>query len=271
VSAKHGEAECLRMENVSVIFRHRPALFNWFGNERGGETRALKGVSLSAPAGRILAVLGPNGSGKTTMLKLIGTTLLPTSGSIHVHGIDVIRHPERARRAVGFAVAAERSFYPRLTARENLDFFGALDNIPRSERAGRIEEVLNSTGLKEEADVLVMKFSSGMYQKLGIARALLKRPSLLLADEPSRSLDPGAAAQFWNLLRALTGPETTVVLTTHNFAEAAAVADAVVVLCAGTIRAHRQLNHASIDELRAFYFSQVEPETHAPALAGGGS
>ena len=107
------------------------------------------------------------------------------------------------RERVGFAVATERSFFPRLSARENLDFFATLDDIPRKRRAERVDELLARTALGDAADTLVMKFSSGMYQRLGIARALIKRPSVVLLDEPTRSLDPGSAAQFWNLVREL--------------------------------------------------------------------
>jgi ABC-2 type transport system ATP-binding protein len=166
-------------ESVRKIFRHRPALFNWLGRERGGETIALKDVSFSAGRAEVLVLLGPNGSGKTTALKLISTMLLPDAGSVRVGSFDARRDAGEVRRQVGIAVAAERSFFPRLSASENLDFFAALDEVPRNERARRIKEVLRDTGLEEQADTLVMKFSSGMYQRLGIARALVKRPRLL--------------------------------------------------------------------------------------------
>src|SRR5215470_1225451 len=164
------------LESVSKLFRHRPVLFNWFGRERTGETRALNNVSLEVPTGRVLVLLGPNGSGKTTTLKLISTMLLPDQGRVLVQGFDTRDESVFVRQRVGFAVATERSFFPRLAARENLDFFAALDEIPRSERERRITDVLCETGLAEHADTLVMKFSSGMYQRLGIARALVKRP-----------------------------------------------------------------------------------------------
>ena len=158
-------------ESVSKIFRHRPALFNWVGRERTGETVALKDISFSATGAEVLALLGPNGSGKTSTLKLISTMLLADSGSVRVGGFDAKRDASKVRRRVGIAVATERSFFPRLSARENLDFFAALDEVPRRDRARRIEEVLRDAGLEEQTDTLVMKFSSGMYQRLGLARA----------------------------------------------------------------------------------------------------
>jgi ABC-2 type transport system ATP-binding protein len=242
-------------EAVRKIFRHRPALFNWLGRERGGETVALKDVSFSAALAEVLVLLGPNGSGKTTALKLISTMLLPDAGSVRVGGFDARRNAGEVRRQVGIAIAAERSFFPRLSARENLDFFAALDEVPRAERANRIQQVLHDTGLEEQADTLVMKFSSGMYQRLGIARALVKRPSVLLLDEPTRSLDAATTAHFWATIRGLARQETTVLLATHNFAEAVAVADRLLLLHRGELLADRPVDDGeSAEVLRSYYF-----------------
>jgi ABC-type multidrug transport system ATPase subunit len=269
-------------ESVTKKFRHRPALFNWVGRERTGETVALHDVSFAAAPGDVVALLGPNGSGKTTTLKLISTLLLADAGSVRVAGFDVQREAGKVRRQVGIAVAAERSFFPRLSARENLDFFAALDEVPRPARPGRIEEVLRDSGLAEQADTLVMKFSSGMYQRLGLARALIKRPSVLLLDEPTRSLDAAATAHFWATINALADQETTVFLATHNFAEAAAVATRLLLLHGGELLADRVMgtrfsgdqfsggrssgdpvgNGGSADELRSLYFRLTgEPDT----------
>ena len=125
-------------ESVRKIFRHRPALFNLLGQERGGETVALKDVWFSAAQGEVLALLGPNGSGKTTTLKLISTVLLPDAGSVRVGGCDTRREAGKVRRQVGIAIATERSFFPLLSARENLEFFAALDEVPPRERSRRI-------------------------------------------------------------------------------------------------------------------------------------
>ncbi|MGB9234939.1 MAG: ABC transporter ATP-binding protein [Terriglobales bacterium] len=250
-------------ESVRKVFRHRPALFNWVGRERTGETVALSDVSFSAAATEVIALLGPNGSGKTTALKLISTMLLPDAGSVRVGGFDSQRESGKVRRQVGIAVATERSFFPRLSARENLDFFAALDEVPRRERDRRIEEVLCDTGLDEQADTLVMKFSSGMYQRLGLARALIKRPSVLLLDEPTRSLDAAATSRLWATIRALAGQSTTVFLATHNFAEAAALADRLLFLNRGAVVENRMLSgHESADDLRSLYFQRTgEPDT----------
>jgi ABC-2 type transport system ATP-binding protein len=257
-------------ESVRKVFRHRPALFNWVGRERTGETIALNDVSFSAGGGEVVALLGPNGSGKTSTLKLISTMLLADAGAVRVSGFEARREGKKVRRQVGIAVATERSFFPRLSARENLDFFAALDEVPRRERAARVEEVLRETGLEEQAGTLTMKFSSGMYQRLGLARALVKRPAVLLLDEPTRSLDAAGTVHFWATIRRLARQNTTVFIATHNFAEAAAVSSRALLLHRGELLADRFLaarevapRSAEIAEgLRALYFRLTgEPMT----------
>jgi len=253
--------DTVTLESVSKFFRHRPALWNWFGAERRGVTCALSRVSLRAAEGDVLVILGPNGSGKTTLLKLVSTMLLPDEGRVLVCNADTADQERRARRAVGFAVASERSFFPRLTARENLDFFSALEEIPRQERPSRVQHALEAALLAEVGDTLVMKFSSGMYQRLGIARALLKQPAILLLDEPTRSLDPGGAWRLWQLLRRTAEAGTTILLATHNFEEAVTIGQHVLVLRRGEMAAERRVGHqTSMDDLRSFYFREIEPE-----------
>jgi len=246
------------LESVSKIFRHRPALFHWFAKERSGETRALQDVSLSVPEGTALVLLGPNGSGKTTTLKLISTMLLPEKGRVVVSGADTQEEPYAVRSRVGFAIATERSFFPRLSARENLDFFAALENVPRKDRPERVDYMLERTGLRTAADTLVMKFSSGMFQRLAIARALIKDPSVILLDEPTRSLDPASTSQFWNLVRELRDGGATIVVATHSFGEAAAIGDSVAILHCGKLVAQCGLTDLDVNELRSFYFHATE-------------
>ena len=258
-------------ENVSKVFHHRPVLFNWIGKERNGETRALDNISLNVPSGRVMVLLGPNGSGKTTTLKLISTVLLPDSGRVLINGVDIKACSAQAREHVGFAVANERSFFPRLSARENLDFFAALEDVARSQRPERIQRVLATVDLVSAADILVMKFSSGMYQRLAIARALIKDPGILLLDEPTRSLDPGSTIQFWKLVRELSRQGKTIVLATHNFNEAASVGDSVIVLQQGRVIGRKDIGYESMEQLRSFYFrttGEVQMEEQSLLAAG---
>src|SRR5713101_5722644 len=238
------------IESVDKIFR--PANFFRFGAARA-ETHALKEVSLNAAAGEVLALLGPNGSGKSTTLKLVSTMLLPDRGRVFVGGADTQLQSQAVRRQVGLALASERSFFPRLNARENLDFFAALEDLPRRERAHRVECVLRDVGLHDAGGNQAMKLSSGMYQRLGIARALIKQPSVLLLDEPTRSLDPAAASQLWRLIRGLAGNGITVLLATHNFSEAIALADRIAILQKGELLAVQRAGGFSVEQLRDFY------------------
>jgi len=263
-------------ESVRKVFRHRPAMFNWVGRERTGETVALNNVSFAAGGGEVVALLGPNGSGKTSTLKLISTMLLADAGAVRVGGFDARREGKKVRRQVGIAVATERSFFPRLSARENLEFFAALDEVPRRERTGRVEEVLRETGLEEQAGTLAMKFSSGMYQRLGLARALVKRPAVLLLDEPTRSLDAAATVHFWVTIRRLARQNTTVFIATHNFAEAAAVASRALLLHRGELLTDRSVTAREdaarpaeiAEELRALYFRLTGEPMTSGAVAG---
>jgi ABC-2 type transport system ATP-binding protein len=193
--------------------------------------------------------------------------LLPDAGKVLVEGADTLREPAQVRKKVGFAVASERSFFPRLTARENLDFFATLEDVPRETRAERAAWALQTTGLTEAADTLVMKFSTGMFQRLGIARALVKKPSILILDEPTRSIDPAAALQGWNFLRNTAALGTTVLLATHNFDEAVAVGDSVALLRRGVlVNCHRLGRGTTVEELRSSYFREVESISEAADL-----
>lgn len=247
------------IESVHKLFRP----MGFFGFRTGrAETHALKGISLSAAAGDVLALLGPNGSGKSTTLKLVSTMLLPDRGRVVVGGTDTQLQANAVRRQVGFAVASERSFFPRLTARENLDFFASLEDVPRRERGHRVESVLREVGLEDAGGKQAMKLSSGMYQRLGIARALIKRPSVLLLDEPTRSLDLAAAGHLWRLIRELADEGITILLATHNFSEAVAVADRIAILQNGELLATQRARGFSVEQLRDLYLEltgETEP------------
>ena len=189
------------IDSVHKIFR--PAGFFGFGAGRA-ETYALKGISLSAAAGEVLALARSKRERKKHDPEAgLDHAACQIVAACSVGGADTRAHSRGVRKQVGFALASERSFFPRLTVRENLDFFAALEDLPRRERAHRVESVLHEVGLQEAGGKQAMKLSSGMYQRLGIARALIKRPSVLLLDEPTRSLDPAAASHLWRLIREL--------------------------------------------------------------------
>jgi ABC-2 type transport system ATP-binding protein len=199
---------------------------------------ALDGLDLEVGRGRVFCLLGPNGAGKTTLIKILATLVLPDGGRAMVEGHDVALEPGPAKRAVGYAVSDERSFYWRLTGRQNLEFFGALYGLRGPARERRIDELLRIVGLDEAADLRFNGYSTGMRQMLGFARAMLADAAILLVDEPTRSLDPQAADRIRSFLREeLAGREgKTILWATHDLGEAADCADDIAVISRGRIR-----------------------------------
>ncbi|MBZ5628070.1 MAG: ABC transporter ATP-binding protein [Acidobacteriia bacterium] len=255
----------LVLDSVSKSFYPRLGLFAW--RRKPAAIRAVRQVSLAVERGDILVLLGPNGSGKSTLLKLVATMLLPDEGRVEVDGVDAVRHPEQVVRKVALAVTNERSFFPRLTARENLDFFATLEEVPAAKRACRVDEVLEISGLTSVSRRLVQSFSAGMYQRLGISRALLKNPALLLLDEPSNSLDPETASAFWTWVKQSARAGTTIALATHSFEEAASVARRVAVLRQGELAAWHAIDTGtSVEELRRCYHQDVRTADDATAM-----
>jgi ABC-2 type transport system ATP-binding protein len=244
----------------SIVFDsvHKTFRSGFFGTG-GVESYALRDFSLSIPTGEVISLLGPNGSGKSTTLRLISTVLLPDRGAVSVNGVTTQLDAQAVRRQVGFALASERSFFPRLTVRENLMFFATLEDVPWRDRGVRADAVLAQVRLEEHSGKQVMKLSSGMHQRLGIARALIKNPRVLLLDEPSRSLDPAAANQLSELLGNLAGRGITIVLVTHNFAEAVAVSDRIAILQHGELRGTFGARNLTAAMLERHYRDLTEP------------
>jgi ABC-2 type transport system ATP-binding protein len=201
--------------------------------------RVLDSISFSVALGEIFGLVGPNGAGKTTLLKILCTLLEPNQGRAELFGHDVVREGAAVRRLLGYSPGSERSFYMRLSPRENLRFYGALNNLPAPRLAERIELLLGQLGLADSAGVPVRNFSTGMLQRLALARALLHQPRLLLFDEPTRSLDPAAAAWWREYVRRelAEAQGCTVILATHNLAEAEEVCDRLAVFHSGQVRA----------------------------------
>ena len=161
---------------------------------------ALRGISFEAKQGEVLALVGANGAGKSTLLRILTTLLIPTRGRALVCGFDVAREPARVRLQIGYHTGGDACFYSRLTARENLLLFAGLNNLAQAEAARRIAELTEPFGLGALLDRQVRTLSTGNIHRLGLARAMMHRPSVLILDEPTRSLDPLAAADFRRFL-----------------------------------------------------------------------
>ncbi len=204
------------------------------------KVEVLKGVSLQIPAGQSTALLGPNGAGKTTLLKILAGLILADEGNIEIDGQDVTDGSDSLSGRLIYVSNEERSMFWRLSGKENLRVFATLQHISSSEQARLVPELLELVGLTEHADRLVMRYSSGMKQRLAIARGLLVKPQILLLDEPTRSLDPAGARQMWEFIRTeLVGKlGTTLLLATHNTEEASFLCDKVAILHRGELKAH---------------------------------
>ncbi len=216
---------------------------SWSDLRRHPFARALQTsvdrVSFDVRAGEFFGLLGPNGAGKTTLLKVLATFILPDEGEVRIDGYDAVREPELVRARVAPVIANERSLYWRLTAKENLELFAQLWHVPARDIAHRVRETLDVVGLSDTGRKMVGQFSSGMLQRLLIARALLPEPRVLLLDEPTRSLDPVSAREFRRFLREelATRRNCAVVIATHNADEALELCTRVGVLNAGRLLA----------------------------------
>jgi ABC-2 type transport system ATP-binding protein len=198
---------------------------------------ALDEVTLEIPRGEVLGLLGPNGAGKTTLVKILSTVLLPTSGTARVLGHDVVAETAAVRPLIGIVFGGERGLYTRLTARQNLHYWAALYKMPSSAGRRRAGELLASLGHEARADEPVERFSRGMKQRLHLARGLINDPPVLFLDEPTTGMDPVAARQFRSLVNDLRLQGRTVLLTTHDMAEAEALCDRVALIDRGALLA----------------------------------
>ncbi len=196
---------------------------------------AVAGVSLQVPRGEVFGLLGPNGAGKSTTIRMLCTLLEPTSGTARVAGFDVQRQSSLVRQNLGTVLAGERSIYWKLTARENLAYFAALYHMPPETARRRITDLLERMELTTRADDLVETYSTGMKQRVVLARALLARPPILLFDEPTLGLDPQAARRVRELVLELKAEGHTVLLTTHYMEEADQLSDRIGIIDQGRI------------------------------------
>ena len=197
---------------------------------------AVDHVSFEVSTGEIFGILGPNGGGKSTLIRLISTLLIPDSGQVHVFGYDVVRQPVKVQQLIN-RVSVEASFFKKLSPMENLMYGARLYGLPAGETRRKIVEILLRLGLKERDIYHPMEeMSRGMQQKVAIARALLSRPALLLLDEPTTGLDPRSKREVQAVVRELRGDfNTTILLTTHDMNEAESLCDRIAIMDSGRV------------------------------------
>jgi ABC-2 type transport system ATP-binding protein len=226
---------------------------------------AVDQVSFDIHRGEIFGLLGPNGAGKTTTIKMLCTLLEPTSGAATVSGYDIVRQADQVRQHLGAVLTGERSIYWKLTGRENLEYFAALYHIPPKIARGRIDALLDRLSLSSRADDYVERYSSGMKQRIAIAKALLAMPPVILLDEPTVGLDPQSARNLRELILEIKAEGHTILLTTHYMEEADQLCDRIGIIDQGTIIALDTpgVLKQSIDELDVM---QLEIENFDPTL-----
>lgn len=232
-----------------IAKRYREWLLTPFSRRR--VSTALEGTTLGVQTGDRIAVMGPNGAGKTTLLKLIGGLLLPTEGEIIVNGFSTLHHNSAARKSVGFVLNEERSFFWRLTGVQNLEFFGALDNLWGADLRDRIRELISLVGLEGNAEKPVAAYSSGMKQRLALARGLIAEPAVLILDEPTRALDPLACDEIIELIisRIYKDSRKTLLIATHRMEEAMKLCNKVAVINEGRLRAFDSIADLTADRI----------------------
>ena len=233
-------APVVDIDGVTKTFRPPPAPWRrLLGLPAQPDVVALRDVSLQIEPGEILGLVGPNGAGKTVLVKLIATLTEPTSGQLRVFGLDSVRDSRRIRGLIGLTTTDERSFYWRLTCRQNLMFFARLYGHHGAAARRLVDELLDTIDLSHAVDRPYRVLSAGNRQRLAIARALLPDPPLLLLDEPTSSLDPIAASNLRKLIveRLHGNRERSVLFTSHDLVEVEEMCTRVAVLARGRILA----------------------------------
>lgn len=215
-----------------------------FQDRRGGLVEAAADVSFSCEYGEVVGLLGPNGAGKTTTLRLLSTVLKPSSGTATVAGADVVKEALEVRRRIGY-LSSNTGLYERLTARETLEYFGSLHGMDPDELPVRIEEIMERFGMRDFADVRCEKLSTGMKQKVSIARAVLHDPPVLILDEPTLGLDILVASTMIRFIQEYRERGKCIVFSTHIMGEVEKLCDRIAVIYKGRMQAV-----GTLDELR---------------------
>jgi len=221
---------------MNVLPVSAQALSKIFHDESRGEIRAVDGVDLECRKGEIFGLLGANGAGKTTTLRMLSTVLRPSSGTASVMGFSVDTDAQEVRRNLGF-YSASTALYPRLTARETLDLFARVNQYPKDRVKERIEYLIDRFGISKYADTRIEKLSSGMKQKVSIARTVAHDPPVLIFDEPTVGLDVLNALELQRIIAELRDDGKAILFSTHIMSEAERLCDRIAIIHQGRIHA----------------------------------
>jgi sodium transport system ATP-binding protein len=215
---------------------HVDNLAKSFQDKKRGEVHALDHISFDVHAREIFGLLGPNGAGKTTCLRLLATILKPTEGTAQVGGADIVRSPEEVRRQIGF-LSGDMGSYARLTPREVLSFFGKLNGLEGRKLSQRIDEMVQTFEFGEYANTKIDRLSTGMKQKVAIARTVIHDPPILILDEPSSGLDVPTARLIENFILKAKESGKSILFSTHVMEEAEYLCDRIGVVHQGRLKA----------------------------------
>lgn len=234
-----------------------------------GEVLALNEVSFTALPGQIYGLLGPNGAGKTTALRILSTVLQPTSGTAIVGGFDCVTEPEMVRHQIGF-ISANTAVYDRMTAWEMVEYFGRLYGMEEEELRERMESLFERLQMREIRDLLGAKMSTGMKQKVSIARALVHDPPVVIFDEPTTGLDVLVARALLKTVAELREHGKCVIFSTHIMREAEKLCDRIAILHRGNILANGRLEqlrdeHQELD-LEELFFRLIKDHDDRPVV-----
>ena len=236
-----------------------------------GDVVAVDHISLAVPRGSVLGLLGANGAGKTTMVRMLTTVLQPDSGRGIVNGFDVQHEPQAVRRSIGLA-GQSAAVDENLTGRENLVLVGRLNHMAKSVARTRADELLEQFHLTDAANRPARTYSGGMRRRLDLGAALVSNPSVLFLDEPTTGLDPASRLDLWDVIETLVSDGTTVLLTTQYLEEADRLADNIVVIDRGLIAAEgtaKQLKSRLGDTVIEFEFHSAAEAVRSAELIGG--
>jgi sodium transport system ATP-binding protein len=250
------------MIRVSKLTKHYTDL-------RWGKIVALGGIDFEAAPGQIYGLLGPNGAGKTTALRILSTVLSPSSGTAQINGFDVVTHSAQVRRQIGF-VSANTAVYDRMTGWEMVEYFGRLHGLPEEILRPRMERIFARLKMDDLGDVLGAKMSTGMKQKVSIARAIVHDPPVLIFDEATAGLDVLVARALLNTVAELRDHGKCILFSTHIMREAEKLCDRIAILhrgqilAEGTLDALRDLHHEH--DLEELFFGLISrhDEHHPP-------